>query len=1024
MKETPDRTLRKLLCFGLITAMVLFSPVTVFAIDEAPGDQSYDENTVSDSNVQEVEEPQQEPQTQPQPASSSETDEPEPSATDTESAAADTANTVSVPDQYEPAEAGSINTENASADIEVPEQPAGESNISAEEVTAPSEPAEAGVETEAVAAAGKSMAKAANSSSGKTIHIGDTEFDSGDDESSQWSDGKGWKNIAGQYIAMVDFTGSEAEISADEGTVTLAVAGVNRIKALKGNCSYNIVGSGIVLIDSIDIEDGNGISLMPNSEIYNEGSAAVFLKQDDNSYVLINGSVPGILDETYTLDGVNLIVPDGSSLKLGAMCIRTETWTPDGSDEPVTDVTYYMTDMPAGSGNPAHANGTVRITDCGSRIVIGENSTLTVDSEASVHLNKLRTQNAYLDTNIPIIAGELIIQGAMNVIGVVTGGYIEVQDGGSLSGTGAVKSAEVELQPAGNLDVPLEESILTVNSNADGSDRTVALTVKDSTIYLRGTGIDISKLNVSGSSTLSIDTRNSEYDPYNKVGNIALSQGGNLDIAVNKYDHVGVGHYNEEEFNNERDGLTDSYLEIYGGVTGGTVSVLAGCVKYYGPQFSTLPAVPAGYASRVFINGFGTGSTLLPLNMSRIEAQARAILDEIPVMGCVVFDDWDTQKGMYRVWRVNEASDLGTVSRSSAQQVTYPSLLAKYGLLDENGQIRTSYNVAVELIYSDFSRRFLKADDYYPASAISENTQWNPIPLNDVIAIRVMQYIATGGFGGSTATHTMASVTGSGVIGSPGSGNMKAGNGSVIYGVKYVEPEPVPEPVDPDPVKPEPVNPDPVKPEPAEPEPANPEPANPEPVAPEPGDPGMVNPAPADPSPVTPEKLNKDKDGAARHSGSISAKVDSVKTVSTVSDAGSVVSISLCELTAEDKANRPDMPQLMQLSITDGGTPVTELSGTPVKVTFPFTIPESWGDPAEIDNDSLYAVFADEDDLSAYKAEYDPETGEMSFETEQTGYFVIVQFKYEGKPLSEDFYKALAEQKEIKDFLAVMNDNE
>ena len=84
MKETPDRTLRKLLCFGLITAMVLFSPVTVFAIDEAPGDQSYDENTVSDSNVQEVEEPQQEPQTQPQPASSSETDEPEPSATDTE----------------------------------------------------------------------------------------------------------------------------------------------------------------------------------------------------------------------------------------------------------------------------------------------------------------------------------------------------------------------------------------------------------------------------------------------------------------------------------------------------------------------------------------------------------------------------------------------------------------------------------------------------------------------------------------------------------------------------------------------------------------------------------------------------------------------------------------------------------------------------------------------------------------------------------------------------------------------------
>ena len=961
MKEILNKTLRKLLCSGLIIAMVLFNSIAIFAIDEMPEDQSHDDSTVSDINIQE------EPQAQP--ASSSETAEAEPSEPDPEPAAAETATTSAVPDQGGPEETACINEE-VSADTEVPEQPAGESDTAVEKVTAPSEPAGSAAKTASAATAG--------SSAGKKIHIGDTSFDSGDDESSHWSDGKGWKNIAGQYIAMVDFKGSEEEISADEGVITLAVAGVNRIGALKGNCSYNIVGSGIVLIDSIDIEDGNGISLMPNTAIYDEGSAAVFLKHDD-SYVLINGSIPGILDETYTLDGVNLVVPDGSSLKLGAMCVRTETWVPDGSDEPVTDVTYYMTDMPAGSGNPTHKNGIVRIMDCGSRLVIGENSTLTVDSEASVHLNKLRSQNVYLEVGNPIIAGELIIQGAMNVIGAVTGGYIEVQDGGSLSGTGAIKSSGVDLQPAGSLDVPLEDSILTVNANSDGSNRAVALTVKDSTIYLRGTGIDISNLNVSGSSTLSIDTRDSEYDPYNKVGNIVLAEGGNLDVTVNKYDPVsGIGHYNEEILNNERDGLTDSFLEIYGGITGGTVSVLAGCVKYTGIQSGALPAVPVGYASRVLVNGIGTETKLYPLNMNRIEANLRASLDEIPVMGCVVFDDWDTEKGMYRVWRVDEASALGTLSRSSTPQVTYPDLLKMYGLLDENGQIRSKFNVAVEIIYSDFSRRLLKSDDYYPASAISENTQWTPIPLNNVIMVRVLQYMATGGFGGSTSTHTIASVTGSGVIGSPGSGHMKAGNGAVIYGVKYEEPVPV----DPDPVKPEPVN----------------------------------------PAPKKTEKHDTNNSGSEKNgSNSRIARVDSVKTVSAVNDAGLVVSVSPWELTAEEAAKHPDMLQIWQLGITDGGTAVTDLSGAPVKVTLPFTIPESWGDPAEIDDDSLYAVFADEGELSAYKAEYEPETGEVSFETEQAGNFVIVQFKYGDKPFTEEFYKSLAELKEIKDYLAVMN---
>ena len=124
----------------------------------------------------------------------------------------------------------------------------------------------------------------------------------------------------------------------------------------------------------------------------------------------------------------------------------------------------------------------------------------------------------------------------------------------------------------------------------------------------------------------------------------------------------------------------------------------------------------------------------------------------------------------------------------------------------------------------------------------------------------------------------------------------------------------------------------------------------------------------------------------------------------------------------ENKAD-PKLPQIYQLDVTNAGIPVTDLKGNPVKVTFPFTVPESWGDPEKITNDSLYAVFADEtDNLTAYSAEYDSETGEISFESEQTGDFVIVRFEYEDEPFTDDFYHALADLEEIQLFLSLLRE--
>ena len=194
---------------------------------------------------------------------------------------------------------------------------------------------------------------------------------------------------------------------------------------------------------------------------------------------------------------------------------------------------------------------------------------------------------------------------------------------------------------------------------------------------------------------------------------------------------------------------------------------------------------------------------------------------------------------------------------------------------------------------------------------------------------------------------------------------------------------------------------------------------------PSPAKPDSVDSSPKKTARVNPDSKKPDNDSGAGNNvtGSRSVTVDSGKTVSTVSDAGWVVRVTPQALTSEYAASHPDVPQIWQLSIRNGRTPVTDLSGTPVKVSFPFTIPESWGDPAATVGD-LYAVFADDDELTAYKAEYDPVTKEISFETEKTGNFVIVQFSYEGKPFTEEFYKALSELKEIKDFLAVMKEEQ
>ena len=616
------------------------------------------------------------------------------------------------------------------------------------------------------------------STAAETITIGDTTFAFGADESSHWSGEKGWKNVPGQYVAMVDFDGSGQEVSADNGVLTLAVAGVNRIGTLKGNCSVRIAGTGIVLIDRIEIEDGNTITLHPNTAVYTEGSAAVFLLQEDGSYLLINGGTTGILDEEYALDNVRLTVPKDSALLIGATGVRTEIYSEEGSEELVEKVTYYTDDLPNNVNEPQYG-GTVEVEGYVGSVRLGANSTLTIANGASVQLKKIRTGLSYIE-------GELFVKGVLDVEGTLEGGYVDVGDGASVNGNGTILSSGINLNAGGSLSTGLllDKCGLSVL----GEDRSFTPPpVKDSIIYLKGSRIAIPELNASGVSRIGVTTIGVTAGTYSKceIGDITLGEGSSLEIVCNEHSYA---PYHEDLPRLVEDG----FLTISGTITGGPVNVLGGFVEYTGTDAAIVPVVPEGYAARVLVTKVSSGTALFPLNMTDEEASDMADEAQIPVMRMTVSDTLVDVDILARKWvaeEVNQEPD--PLERKEGETyITCASFLEAYGMTASAGNNDSTYFTGVEVIKSDLSRRLYFLDDE------------EPFDTDDTILIRVLDCTGIGGQGGQAITHTETNFTGSGIIVGAGDGAVTTGSGRIIYG-RNGQPTPTPTPT-PTPVPTEP----------------------------------------------------------------------------------------------------------------------------------------------------------------------------------------------------------------------------
>ena len=139
-------------------------------------------------------------------------------------------------------------------------------------------------------------------------------------------------------LVMIDHDGSDESFAVAEGGVTVLAAGINKIGKLLCNGNVAILGTGIMMVDEVEMGADSTLSLQTNTDIYEDGtgSVAFFLKTGEEEYTLANGDigVTGILDEQYTVKGVKLIVPSQSKLLLNSVGSALNPST--------GEVTYYF----------------------------------------------------------------------------------------------------------------------------------------------------------------------------------------------------------------------------------------------------------------------------------------------------------------------------------------------------------------------------------------------------------------------------------------------------------------------------------------------------------------------------------------------------------------------------------------------------------------------------------------------------------------------------------------------------------
>ncbi len=559
-----------------------------------------------------------------------------------------------------------------------------------------------------------------------------------DDEASDWNGGKGWRNdTENDYIVMVDFDGSNAPLVTSDVEVTLAMAGLNRLKKISAGNNVNIIGTGILLVDEIEMVEGAEISIQPDTNLYTEGSVAVFLKQSGNTYRMINRGVKGILDEEYTLpEGVDLVVPAGDELDMNTIVLITEEYA-DETGNIVTETTKIINrDLKEEDMNPRHEGGNIISTEVTSaQLTISSSSSLTIEQNASLNLHSSFTGTK---TEKP----KLTAEGTLNVSGPVDGGIINIPNG-LLEGNGTIKNAEVYLKTAGSTSDQIKWNNDTLRIT--GAEEGTALNpiMEDTTVITGSTGIDLGNITSSGDSEII-------YQDGTQTGSITCSSG-NLLIAP--ADTI----YNPVT------------LTVNDDITGsGTVTVGGGVVVLEENAEVSAPGLPSAVYDAVIHDK--SGSLADSDFQAVVNSGNSAAADPVKFVYESITHS-HTGKTTENIYAIDEGST-GIVEGglAASESLTADQIIQKVF------SDKTAMGYLVEVIRMD-------ADGNMSVTTYStENDNLDAeVDLSDACLVRAVEVNTfESGEGGSSNTSTNTDFTGSGMLGN-NTGTMTGGDSTAIF---------------------------------------------------------------------------------------------------------------------------------------------------------------------------------------------------------------------------------------------------
>lgn len=330
---------------------------------------------------------------------------------------------------------------------------------------------------ETLEASRRASGSTGNAEKAENITIDGTSIDGSEDSS-----GNGWtyEKESGR-IVLRDYTGS-ADITSDGTGVEIVSTGYNRIGTLSCDGDINVIGTGVLLVDKVELAEGCSFNLLPLQEYYGEdgGSVAVFLQQEDGSYMLINGNVKGIIDEKLELpEDIRLVLPADSLLELQALIFRVET-DEDGNRTGVTDI----------SGN-SYTDYHDNQKECyGGHLYVGD---LTLNKGATIKNNNL---GEAIVASI-IVAGKLINDGLISG-GAVTLVQKDSGSGGLYSGSGSIEDSYITLRASQTMSINIKDSVLNLEQGEYEIEQ-LGLTGNSKLYYGGNFGIDNIKGNAGSS---------------------------------------------------------------------------------------------------------------------------------------------------------------------------------------------------------------------------------------------------------------------------------------------------------------------------------------------------------------------------------------------------------------------------------------------------------------------------------------------------------------------------------------------